>query len=164
MKTYLLWIFLQVELRAFCLKHSDVPESSSNSHAGDPSFAVGGDSIVANHLPVAVSMNKSPKLKIDGRNGDNDAAHMGTPDNISDKSGDSEVQQIECSNFGVNAKIMLECGDAQQLFNVGELERSNEDVNLYGSLDVALILKKVLVFARFGAVNSVICIQFRLEL
>ncbi|KAG7980878.1 hypothetical protein I3843_05G205300 [Carya illinoinensis] len=113
-----------VELRAFCLKHSDVPESSSNSHA--------------------VSMNKSPKLKIDGRNGDNDAAHMGTPDNISDKSGDSEVQQIECSNFGVNAKIMLECGDAQQLFNVGELERSNEDVNLYGSLDVALILKKLI--------------------
>ncbi|KAG2709160.1 hypothetical protein I3760_05G225800 [Carya illinoinensis] len=113
-----------VELRAFCSKHSDVPESSRSSHA--------------------VSMNKSPKLKIDGRNGDNDAAHMGTPDNISDKSGESEVQQIECSNFGVNAKIMLECGDAQQLFNVGELERSNEDVNLYGSLDVAMILKKLI--------------------
>ncbi|XP_041013477.1 uncharacterized protein LOC121256681 isoform X7 [Juglans microcarpa x Juglans regia] len=139
-----------VELRAFCSKHSDVLESSSSSHAGDPSLAVGGDSNVANHLPVAVSVNKSPKLKINGRNGDNDAAHMGTSDTISDKSGDSEVQQIECSNFGVNAKIMLECGDAQQLINVGELERSNEDVNLYASLDVALILKKLIDQGKFN--------------
>lgn len=160
--TYILWVLLQVELRAFCSKHSDVLESSISSHTGDLSLAVGGDSNVANHLPVAVAMNKSPKLMIDGQNGDNDAAHMGTPDTISDKSGVSEVQQIECSNFGVNAKIMSECGDQQQPINVGELEWSSEDVNLYASLDVALLLKKVLVFSCFGAVNS-ICIQFRLN-
>jgi hypothetical protein len=105
--------------------------------------AVGGDFNVDNHLPVAVSMNKANKLMIDCQNGDNIAVHLGTPD-ATDKSGDSELQEIGCSDFGSETRVMPECGDAQQLINVGELERSNEDVNLSDSLNVAPILKKVL--------------------
>uniref|UniRef100_A0A2N9FXG7 PHD-type domain-containing protein n=1 Tax=Fagus sylvatica TaxID=28930 RepID=A0A2N9FXG7_FAGSY len=131
-----------VELRAFCSKHSDVQDSSSTSRVDDPTVAVGGDSNVANHLPVAVSMNKPHKLKIDCRNGDNIDVHLGTPD-ASDKSGDSELQEIGFSSK-LNTGIMSDCGDAQQLINVGTLERSSEDVNLSDSLNVALILKKLI--------------------
>ncbi|KAE8077390.1 hypothetical protein FH972_015958 [Carpinus fangiana] len=132
-----------VELRAFCSKHSDVHDSSSSSRAGDPSVAVGGDFNVDNHLPVAVSMNEANKLMIDCQNGDNIAVHLGTPD-ATDKSGDSELQEIGCSDFGLETRVMPECRDSQQLINVGELERSNEDVSLSDSPNVALILKKMI--------------------
>ncbi|XP_042985932.1 uncharacterized protein LOC122314410 [Carya illinoinensis] len=133
-----------VELRAFCLKHSDVEDSSNSSHAGDPSVAVGSDSNVANHLPVEVSKNKSHQLKIDCKNGDDHVVHMGTSDTISDKSTDSELQEMGCSNYRLNARILSECGDAQELINVGSLERRNEDVNTSDSLNVALILNKLI--------------------
>ena len=138
-------ILLQVELRAFCPKHSDVQSSSSTSRVDDPTLAVGGDSNVANHLPVAVSLNKLHKSKIDCQNGENIAVHIGTPDATSNKSGDSGLQERGFSSSGLNTGIMSDCGDAQQLINVGTLQRSTEDVNLSDSLNVALILKKVLV-------------------
>lgn len=138
-------ILLQVELRAFCPKHSDVQSSSNTSRVDDPTLAVGGDSNVANHLPVAVSLNKLHKSKIDCQNGENIAVHIGTPDAISNKSDDSGLQERGFSSSGLNTGIMSDCGDAQQLINVGTLQRSTEDVNLSDSLNVALILKKVLV-------------------
>nr|POF09256.1 protein jade-1 [Quercus suber] len=132
-----------VELRAFCPKHSDVQSSSSTSRVDDPTLAVGGDSNVANHLPVAVSLNKLHKSKIDCQNGENIAVHIGTPD-ATNKSGDSGLQERGFSSSGLNTGIMSDCGDAQQLINVGTLQRSTEDVNLSDSLNVALILKKLI--------------------
>lgn len=140
-------ILLQVELRAFCPKHSDVQSSSSTSRADD-TLAVGGDSNVANHLPVAVSLNKLHKSKIDCPNGENIAVHIGTPDATSNKPGDSGLQERGFSSSGFNTGIMSDCGDAQQLINVGTLQGSAEDVSLSDSLNVALILKKVLVCVR----------------
>lgn len=101
-------------------------------------MAGGGDSNVSNHLPVASSVDKSDKLKMDGQNGDNIAVPIGIPDAISDKSGNIDLQEMGCS------KIMSEGGDAQQLITEEELERVNGDVNL-DSLNAALMLKKVLV-------------------
>lgn len=115
-------------------------------------MAAGGDFNGANHLPVAASMNEPHKLTIDCQNGDNIAVHLGTPD-TTDKSGDSELQEIGCSDFGLATIVLPECGDAQQLINVGELERSNEDVNLSDSLNVALILKEVLLCVRACALE-----------
>lgn len=132
-----------VELRAFCPKHSDVQSSSSTTRVDDPTLAVGGDSNVANHLPVAVSLNKLHKSKIDCQNGENIAVHIGTPD-ATNKSGDSGLQERGFSSSGLNTGIMSDCGDAQQLINVGMLQRSTEDVNLSDSLNVALILKKLI--------------------
>lgn len=106
-------------------------------------MAVGGGFNVANHLPMAVSMNEPHKLTIDCQNGDDIAVHLGTP-NTTDKSGDSELQETGGSDFGLETRVMPECGDAQQLISVGELERSNEEVNLSESLNVTVILKKVL--------------------
>lgn len=122
-------------------------------------MAVGGDFNVDNHLPVAASMNEAHKLMIDYQNGDNIAVHLGTSD-ATDKSGDSELQEVGCSDFGLETRVMPECGGAQQLINVGELGRSNEDVNLSDSLNVAPILKKVLlcVHVRFGTFNCIISI------
>ncbi|XVF36831.1 hypothetical protein REPUB_Repub19eG0092300 [Reevesia pubescens] len=66
-------------------------------------------------------------------------------DDNSDKSGDGELQEIGLSDTRLNAQVASECGDVQQLVDVGLLDRSNgDDHNPSDSLNFALILKKLI--------------------
>lgn len=83
-------------------------------------------------------MNKLHKVKICRKNGDKLAVHMDTSDANSDRSSDSEERGLSGSRL--NGATMSECGEAQEML----LERSNsEDVNPSGSLNFAMVLKKV---------------------
>ena len=74
-----------LELRAFCLKHSKVQDVSSTQQLGDFFFffaAVGSN--ISCHPPMT-SSNKPHKLKIALRNGDKIVVHVETPDNNSNR-------------------------------------------------------------------------------
>lgn len=131
-----------LELRAFCLKHSEVQDVSSTQQLGDFSAAVGSNT--SSHPPVT-SVNKPQKLKIGLRNGDKIAVHMETPDNNSNKLSDGEFQETGLPNTRSKAELMSGCADAQQLIGMRMLETINsEGVNPSDSINLALILKKLI--------------------
>ncbi|KAM2067504.1 hypothetical protein ACFX1T_043836 [Malus domestica] len=132
-----------VELRAFCSKHSEVP-GNNNSQLVSPSVSADKNSNVSNHLPMALSENKLPKLRIGPRNGDKTAVPIEALDITSDKSGDSESQEIVFPIPRLNPRLTSECGNAQPMINAGAFERSKEDVNASNSLKFSLILKKLI--------------------
>ncbi|XP_031273102.1 uncharacterized protein LOC116131586 [Pistacia vera] len=128
-----------VELRAFCLKHSDIQDKSSNPHMRDPRSAIGSDSSGSNQLLGTLPMNKLQKVKICRKNGDKLAVHMDASDANSDRSSDSEERGLSGSRL--NGATMSECGEAQGML----LDKSDsEDVNPSGSLNFAVILKKLI--------------------
>lgn len=131
-----------LELRAFCLKHSEVQDVSSTQQLGDFSAADGSNT--SSHPPVT-SVNKPQKLKIGLRNGDKIAVHMETPDNNSNKLSDGEFQETGLPNTRSKAELMSGCADAQQLIGMRLLETINsEGVNPSDSINLALILKKLI--------------------
>ncbi|RVX22586.1 Protein Jade-1 [Vitis vinifera] len=131
-----------LELRAFCLKHSEVQDVSSTQQLGDFSAADGSNT--SSHPPVT-SVNKPQKLKIGLRNGDKIAVHMETPDNNSNKLSDGEFQETGLPNTRSKAELMSGCADAQQLIGMRMLETINsEGVNPSDSINLALILKKLI--------------------
>lgn len=135
-------MFLQIELRAFCSKHSDIHDNSSSPQLGEL-CAAGSDSSFTDQ-PSPTSIDNSQTLKIGLKNGDKIAVHVEAPDDNSDKSGDGELQEIGLPDARSNTRVASEFGDAQQLVDVGLLERSNgDDVYPSDSLNLALILKKV---------------------
>ncbi|XP_015885585.3 uncharacterized protein LOC107420993 isoform X1 [Ziziphus jujuba] len=119
-----------VELRAFCSKHSDILDNDNTSQLDDPSVAVGSD---------YHATNKLLKLKIDQKNGDNIAVHTGTPDTSSDPSDDSEPREIGLAD----SRLMSVCNDAQPLNDVESFERGTVDVDASDSINFKLILKKL---------------------
>lgn len=132
-----------VELRAFCPKHSEVPDIR-NIQLVDPPVSTDGNSNVSNHLPVALSESKLNKLRVGRRNGDKIAVAIEAPDIISEKSGDCESQEIAFPSSRLNARLQSDCSDAQPIIGAGSFERSSEDVNASGSHNFSLILKKLI--------------------
>ncbi|KAK0576925.1 hypothetical protein LWI29_025450 [Acer saccharum] len=129
-----------VELRAFCSKHSDIQDSNSTPQIGDSCI---GDSSVSNHLRETSSINRLHRLKVSRRNGDKIAVHMETSDANTDRSNDSE--DIRLSDSRLNGVPVTECGEVQQPKYIGTLERSNsEDVSPSDTLNFAIILKKLI--------------------
>ncbi|GLT69472.1 hypothetical protein SLA2020_416200 [Shorea laevis] len=95
-----------VELRAFCSKHSDVQDHSSSLQLGDHCTA-GNDSEFANHLTGASPMEKSQKLKLGIKNGDRIALHIETPDNSTGVSGLTERSNTEDINISDTLNLAL---------------------------------------------------------
>lgn len=131
--------FLQIELRAFCSKHSEIHDNSSSPQHGEL-CASGTDSSITNQLSLQ-SMDNSQNSKISLSNGDKIAVGL---EGLDDKSGDGELQEIDVSGTRSNALVASECGEAQNLVDVGLLERTNDDEHKpFNSLNFAMILKKV---------------------
>ncbi|KAL6177030.1 hypothetical protein ACLB2K_053662 [Fragaria x ananassa] len=112
-----------VELKAFCPKHSEVP-NNINAEPVDPSVSVDKNSNISDSPHVTLSPKKSNKSKTGRRNGDNVAVTIGTSDN-SDKVSDSRSQGLPMTDRG-------------------KLERSCEDVNASGALNLTPILQKLI--------------------
>ncbi|XP_062025987.1 uncharacterized protein LOC133742336 [Rosa rugosa] len=112
-----------VELKAFCSKHSEVP-NNSNTEPEDPSVSIDKNSNISDSSHVTSSPKKLNKLKIGGRNGDNVAVSVETSDN-SDKFSDSRSQEIPMNDRG-------------------KFEGSCEDVNASGNLNLTPILQKLI--------------------
>ncbi|KAK8478088.1 hypothetical protein V6N11_060195 [Hibiscus sabdariffa] len=123
-----------IELRAFCSKHSEIHDDSSSPPHGELCASGTGS-----------SMDKSRNSKISLSNGNDMSVDIEAPDDNSDKSGYGELQGIGLSDTRSSAQVASECGDAQQLGDVGLLEKSSDDEhNLSNSLNFAMILKKLI--------------------
>ncbi|XP_040969610.1 uncharacterized protein [Gossypium hirsutum] len=128
-----------IELRAFCSKHSEIHDNSSSPQHGEL-CASGTDSSITNQLSLQ-SMDNSHNSKISQSNGDKILVGIG----LDDKSGDGELQEIDVSGTRSNAQVASECGEAQHLVDVGLLERTNDDEHSpFSSLNFAMILKKLI--------------------
>ena len=103
-------------------------------------MAVGSN--ISNHPPV-ISANKPHKFKIGLKNGDKIAVHMETPDNDTNKLSDGEFQEIGLPNTRSKAELISGCADPQQLVGMHMLEMINSEGVTSGSLNLPLILKKV---------------------
>ncbi|KAE9595938.1 putative chromatin regulator PHD family [Lupinus albus] len=129
-----------VELRAFCFKHSDFQEKSSILQSGD-SVAIGSEFSDASVLQVSFPVNSENNLKRGCRNRDNvGTISDGSPDNLSH----NEPEDGRLSISRLNAHNMLECDAEQQLYNIGTVGRSNENANASDTLKYALVWKKLI--------------------
>ncbi|KAE8704410.1 PHD finger family protein, putative isoform 2 [Hibiscus syriacus] len=118
-------VIMQIELRAFCSKHSEIHDNSHSPPLGEL-CASGTDSSITNQLPLQ-SMDKSQNSKVSLSNGDKIAVDIEAPDTRS------------------SAQVASECGETQQLGDLGLLGKSNDDVhNPFNSLNFAMILKKLI--------------------
>ncbi|MED6131358.1 hypothetical protein PIB30_008948 [Stylosanthes scabra] len=113
-----------IELRAFCLKHSDSQDNRGILPLGD-SLAIGNTFLEANGLPV----NSEHKLKI-GCGSPNKLNHNG-------------LQDVGLSDCRLIASDLSGCGAVQQ-HNVGMVGKTNENGVASDSLSFALVLKKLI--------------------
>ncbi|KAE9603902.1 putative chromatin regulator PHD family [Lupinus albus] len=124
-----------VELRAFCLKHSDLQENRSISPSRG-SVAI-GELSEANDPPATLPLNSTLNLKIGVQNGDV------VSDSSPDKLNHTEPQDGGLSDCRLSAHGLLGCGAVKQ-HNIGVVGKTNENVDASDSLTFALILKKLI--------------------
>lgn len=77
------------------------------------------------------------------KNGDGIEVHTEAPDSSSDQSSNCEPREIGFADSRLESRLMSECNDAWQLIDVEGFQKSTGDVNASGSINFALILKKV---------------------
>ncbi|XP_017645508.1 uncharacterized protein LOC108486155 isoform X2 [Gossypium arboreum] len=136
-------VFLQIEMRAFCSKHSEIRNNSSSPQLGELCAAANDFSIANQFSPT--STEKSQNLKIGHKDEDKITVDIHDPDDNSDKSGDGELQEIGFFDTRLDARVLSEYGDLQQLVDMGLLERSNiNDHDPSDPHNFALVLKKLI--------------------
>ncbi|CAK8566288.1 unnamed protein product [Lathyrus sativus] len=126
-----------IELRAFCLKHSDLQENRSILPLGG-SIAVGNEFPKANDLPVTLPVKSEHNIKIGCTNGGLESDT--NPDMLNHNDQPPDGGLSVCT---VRAQNMLGCG-AAPLHNIGVEGRTNENVNASDSPSFALVLKKLI--------------------
>ncbi|KAL1164114.1 hypothetical protein V6Z11_A06G048100 [Gossypium hirsutum] len=130
-----------IEMRAFCSKHSEIRNNSSSPQLGELCAAANDFSIANQFSPT--STEKSQNLKIGHKDEDKITVDIHDPDDNSDKSGDGELQEIGFFDTRLDARVLSEYGDLQQLVDMGLLERSNiNDHDPSDPHNFALVLKK----------------------
>ncbi|XP_061350490.1 uncharacterized protein LOC133295665 isoform X2 [Gastrolobium bilobum] len=122
-----------VELRAFCLKHSDLQEKRSM-------LPLGGSNAVseANGLPVTLPVNSEHDIKIGCGNGG--LASVNSEDILDHNDEPPDEGFSDCSLI---AHDISGC-DAMPQHNVGVVGRTGENVDASDSLSFALVLKKLI--------------------
>ncbi|KAL5558323.1 hypothetical protein UlMin_034534 [Ulmus minor] len=140
----------QVELRAFCSKHSEVQNINTTSQSVGPPVAVGSNSNATNHHSESLLMNKVQNFEVGCRNGDNAGVQIEAHDTNSDRSCETESQDMDFLSSKLHARLKSECNDSESINDAVASERFSEDVNACGSIDFALILKKLV---DHGSVN-----------
>ncbi|XP_023518349.1 uncharacterized protein LOC111781857 isoform X1 [Cucurbita pepo subsp. pepo] len=125
-----------VELRAFCSKHSESQYCRSSGRFQVPSEAVNSGSHVVNHLPMTLSVNRPQKL-VGRRNIDNLLLCKDASDSNPGKLDDGKLEDKGSAYPSLNADS--DCVDTHKCTVQGV-----EDVNPLDSLKFATIMKKLI--------------------
>lgn len=129
-----------VELRAFCLKHSDFQISSSSQQGKGTAVDV---SCSTDNNQLAASVTAKPhKLKLGLRNGDKTVLRTDNTISSLDKLNDDALQQEGLLEKGLNLRRQTECGVSQQPINRDLCE--NKDGDVADSVNFTMILKKLI--------------------
>ncbi|KAL3592380.1 hypothetical protein D5086_011020 [Populus alba] len=132
-----------VELRAFCSKHTELPNDRDTHQLGEAFVSASHDCSVASHNPSTLQMDKQRKLNI-GQNGDKLAVHTETSDTNSGKPGDGELWEIGLFDSRSNAEPLSESVDVDKLIDIGIFERGGYEGASTDSRNLLLILKKLI--------------------
>lgn len=130
-----------VELRAFCSKHSDFQISSSSQQGKGTAVDVVSCSTDNNQLAASVTA-KPHKLKLGLRNGDKMVLHTDSSISGLDKLNDDGLQQEGLLEKGLNLRHQTEYGVSQQPVNRDLCE--NKDGDVADPVDFTMILKKLI--------------------
>ncbi|XP_056162707.1 uncharacterized protein LOC115664492 isoform X2 [Syzygium oleosum] len=124
-----------VELRAFCSRHSNVRASGvSGQPEGCPGWADGNPQI-ENPVSGVSPTKETNSSKVGCKNGGDD----------SHKSDSTDLQEVVLSNDRSNINTKLESTDSEELGQLEKIHLSNcEDTNASDSLNFVLILKKLI--------------------
>lgn len=129
----------EVELRAFCSKHSEVESDIMSQSVGD-SLSVGLNQ------PATPITNKLSKIQVGGRNGDKVSVdvEMADLDMKFDNPKDSSLHEDQLLNNSLKSKLWLEHGDVQKLLDGDSTEKEiSEEANVYDSMSMNVLLKKL---------------------
>ncbi|XP_042482293.1 uncharacterized protein LOC122062708 isoform X2 [Macadamia integrifolia] len=126
-----------VELRAFCLKHSVYQDTTVTQQSSSPLPVVDGceTSVSQSSLTLVESEPHNSRLGI--KSGEQSMVHCETTGINSNKSGDVE-------GTGLGSRFRPECGDAQLITMEALGRNSNGDIGSTDSLDFVRILKKII--------------------
>ncbi|PHU19878.1 hypothetical protein BC332_11029 [Capsicum chinense] len=130
-----------VELRAFCSKHSDFQINCSSQQGKGTAVDVVSCSTDNNQLAASVTA-KPHKLKLGLRNGDKTVLHTDNSISSLDKLNDVALQQDGLLEKGLNLKRQAECGVSQQPVNSYLCENKDGDVAV--PVNFIMILKKLI--------------------
>ncbi|KAK6939812.1 hypothetical protein RJ641_029343 [Dillenia turbinata] len=131
-----------VELRAFCSKHSGAVDNFAIKPSHDQAMTI--DSITE-PVPVTSSVIRPSKLKFGRRNGDQIVLHVETNDLNSDKLGDGTIEDVGLVVTRSNSGLEPEHGDGRQLIDMEKLERNaSEDSKQSDHPNLASILHKLI--------------------
>ncbi|XP_038702849.1 uncharacterized protein LOC119999393 isoform X2 [Tripterygium wilfordii] len=132
---------MEVELRAFCSKHSDGLGSCSMAQ-GHYSLSVNGDVSGTTPLPL-LSTNKLDNH----RSGENISVHRETCQSH-DECNDGELAEFGLSDTILKTEIVSECADTLQAKNIANMamsgRRNSDDFKPFDSVNLAPILKKLI--------------------
>ncbi|KAK3030295.1 hypothetical protein RJ639_038388 [Escallonia herrerae] len=132
-----------VELRAFCSKHSEVLNSGCTHQMGDLSIPVGSDTCSTVHQPQSV-VGKSHKFKVGRREGDKAAVCSDTATMELDKLGGSISCDDGLSDNRSNSNVQSECADGAQQPTDAIDKNGGENDNTFDTLKFTLMLKKLI--------------------
>ncbi|KAB5568646.1 hypothetical protein DKX38_002439 [Salix brachista] len=140
-----------VELRAFCLKHTGLPDDKDTNQLGEALVAASHNCFVASHDPSELQMDKQHKLN-SVRNGDKLAVHIETSDTNSVKPGNGESREIELHDSKSDAVPLSESGAVDQLIDTGIFERGGYEGASPSDFQILLLILKKLIDQ--GKVNA----------
>ncbi|OVA04768.1 zinc finger protein [Macleaya cordata] len=135
-----------VELRAFCSKHSEFQDVSSNPQSGNHLSVVSDcGSSISKHSPMTLVVSKPQKLKLGRKNDQKNMVRAPTTDANSDKVGNSEVpSRQDTPATRSNTRLRSECSDGHLLVSMETPEMGKSgDTNPSDSLDIVQALKKL---------------------
>ncbi|KAK1361629.1 Histone-lysine n-methyltransferase atx1 [Heracleum sosnowskyi] len=105
-----------VELRAYCSKHTEVQSNITTLQDGDSRFLI-PDASITKHQPVSSTMIKTHKIKISRKNEEKVAGHLETAETDLDRVDSSVPSGDVLPDASSNLTIQLDCGDTQQSNN-----------------------------------------------
>lgn len=130
-----------VELRAYCSKHSEYQNGTNTQHSEQLPLASCSDSHDTKHQTVTPVLKIPHKLKIGRRNGDKAAVLVDPAD--TEKPGNDLLHEEGLSDAIANSRFQTNCDEARQPFST--LDRiTNDDASTSDSLDYTMILKKLI--------------------
>ncbi|XP_043704138.1 uncharacterized protein LOC122654214 isoform X2 [Telopea speciosissima] len=127
-----------VELRAFCSKHSVYQDTTVTQQSSSPLSVVDGcDTFVSHSSPLTLVESEPHNSRLGIKNEEQSMFHCKTTDLNSNKSGDVE-------DTVPGSRCRSECGDAQLITMEAVGRNSNGNIGSTDSLDFVQILKKII--------------------
>ncbi|XAR62626.1 hypothetical protein NMG60_11017460 [Bertholletia excelsa] len=132
-----------VELRAFCSKHSDIQQGGRLHQSGETSITFSSDSRNVKDGSAIPMVHKPHKLKIGRKNGDKMSVYIEAADTSASKLGNGMLHEEGLSDTLSHSKLQSDCGHKQQPASAETFDRNGDD-NASDFHNFSVTLKKLI--------------------